>query len=92
MLTLCYLPTAAVRARFDCIRGSYRRYRIAKNKSAALGKSGSGATNLKQPKTYKYAAEAAFLDSAFKLETMVESMDSVENTSCEVILNSLFPK
>lgn len=54
------------------------------NKALALGKSGSGATVLKQPKTYKYAAEAAFLDAIFKLEATFESMDSDENTVTEV--------
>lgn len=85
---LWYLFTAAIRTRFENIRGAYRRYRIAMNKSLNLGKSGSGAQTSKPPKTYKYAAEAAFLDATFKMDTIIESMESAENSSNEVRFNA----
>lgn len=59
------------------MRGSYRRCKLAMNKSSAMG-------NSKQPKPYKYAAEAAFLDAVFKMEPITELMDSTENSSNEV--------
>lgn len=65
------------------MRGSYRRWKLAMNKSSALG-SGSGVSNSKQPKPYKYAKEAAFLDAVLKLEPITELMDSTENSSNEV--------
>lgn len=85
-----FILTAAVKARFESIRSSYRRYRVAVNKSLSLGKSGSGAGFAKQPKPYKYAAEAAFLDATFKLDAIIESMDSVNNSSNEVGCSNTF--
>lgn len=84
--------TAAVRGRFDSIRGSFRRYRIALMKSLALGKSGSGSKSVKQPKPYKYAVEAAFLDTAFKMESVSESMESPVNSSTEVRCNFIYKR
>lgn len=88
MTLLWSLFTVAVRARFENIRCSYQRYRTALNKSLSLGKSGSGAQTSKPPKTYKYAAEAAFLDATFKMDTIIESMESAENSSNEVRFNA----
>lgn len=85
-----FILTAAVKARFESIRSTYRRYRVAVNKSLSLGKSGSGAGFAKQPKPYKYAAEAAFLDATFKLDAIIESMDSVNNSSNEVGCSNTF--